>query len=109
MNVRRDFLLKEYRKLGYLAILYIFYKSSGAIQSQLMKLHFESAGADLLYVRLELAFGLAGDLAADAAEILGLSTSVILTPRRGSLPGKITNTRHHITSVPMARSLEPVN
>ena len=50
MNVRRDFLLKEYRKLGYLAILYIFYKSSGAIQSQLMKIHFESAGADLLYV-----------------------------------------------------------
>ncbi len=50
MNVRRDFLLKEYRKFGYLAILYIVYKSSGAIQSQLMKAHFESAGIDLLYV-----------------------------------------------------------
>ncbi|MCK4555767.1 MAG: DUF58 domain-containing protein, partial [Candidatus Aenigmarchaeota archaeon] len=50
MNVRRDFLLKEYRKVIYLALLYIFYKSSGAIQDQLMKVHFEGAGADLIYV-----------------------------------------------------------
>ncbi len=50
MNVRRDFLLKEYRKVIYLALLYIFYKSSGTIQNQLMKVHFEGAGADLIYV-----------------------------------------------------------
>ena len=50
MNVRRDFLLKEYRKVIYLAILYVFYKSSGAIQDQLMKVHFESTGIDLIYV-----------------------------------------------------------
>ena len=63
-------------------------------------------GADLLNVRLELPGGDAGDLRADATEVLGFATMGNLIAKGGLLTGKKANARHYKSSFGL-RSFEP--
>ena len=55
--------------------------------------------ANFLDIRLEFAFGDAGDLATDAAEILGFTASSDTAAGTGAFTGKIALSRHNYDSL----------